>query len=294
MKNKINYLLLFVALMGFSTMGIVTKTIIGGVPATQITFLRFFIGGLALIPLALWDMKKRKIHLTAKDYLKLAGLGILNVAVSMNLGNIGLKYTSANISAGLFGSNPVYVGIFAWFIVHEKMNWKKFCGLLLGMAGVFVIFAQAFFEATIDSLFVMGATCSIAGAVIYALYTVLGKSVAQKTGSLIYTAFTNLFGSIASMGILAAQGIRPFAFDYRSYWPQLLYISLFVTAFSFYCYFKVLETENASLASMVFFFKPAVVIVLSAILLHEPVTWNLIAGTIILLCGVYAAKKGSR
>lgn len=293
MKKKINYLLLLVALMGFSTMGIVTKTIIGDVPATQITFLRFFIGGLALLPLAFGDMKKRNIRLSGQDYLKLAGLGILNVAISMNLGNVGLKYTSANISAVLFGSNPVYVGIFAWLIVHEKMNLKKFSGLLLGMFGVFVIFSQAFFDATIDNMFVFGATCSIVGAIIYALYTVLGKSVTAKVGSVVYTAFTNFFGSLAAMVILLTQGIQPFDFDFRTYWPQLLYISIFVTAIAFYCYFKVLETENASLASMVFFFKPVVVIVLSAIFLGEPITWSLLAGTAILLCGVYVAKKGT-
>ena len=275
-------------------MGIVTKTIIGGIPSTQITFLRFLIGGLFLLPVALYDLKKKNIKLSLLEFLSIIGLGILNVAISMNLGNIGLLYNNANISAVLFGSNPIYVGLFASLFLHEKLNLKTFIGLFVGLFGVFITFSNAFFNITQSKTFFIGVTCSIAGAIIYAFYTVIGKRLCTKIGSLTYTSLTAIFGSLSSIPIMLVQGINPIKFDLKDYWLQLAYISIVVTALAFYCYFKVLETESASLASMVFFFKPLLVMILSAIILQEKITVNLVVGVVFVLIGVKIAGQKSK
>lgn len=289
-----NYIYLFVALMAFSTMGIVTKTIISQVGSTVVTFIRFLIGGIVLLPFALSDLKKRQVKLGIRDIFELIGLGFLNVAVSMNLGNIGLQYNNANISGILFATNPLFVAVFAHFISKERMNAKKWFGLFIGLIGMIITLSDGFSGTKIDGRFMFGAACSIAGAVIYGFYTVAGKGVTAKMGSLTYTSLTAIFGSITSVPFMIWQGGNPFTLDFKAYWWQIIYVSVFVTGIGFYSYFKSMETLNATLASMVFFIKPIVVTVLSAIILKEAVTINLVIGIVVVLSGLALVKYSDK
>lgn len=67
----------------FGTMEVACRLAGSQLDPFQLTFLRFAIGGLILLPFALAELKKNNVKLTAKDFLRLAGVGILGIPVSM-------------------------------------------------------------------------------------------------------------------------------------------------------------------------------------------------------------------
>ena len=79
------FIYLFLAVIAFTTFEPFSKLITDSVSAEAITGIRFILGGIMLFPLALRDIKKKNIHLTWKDCLQLAGLGILCICVSMRI-----------------------------------------------------------------------------------------------------------------------------------------------------------------------------------------------------------------
>jgi drug/metabolite transporter (DMT)-like permease len=55
--------------------------------------------------------------------------------------------------------------------------------------------------------------------------------------------------------------------------------------------YRLIQDEGATTASTVTYLLPIVAVVLGAIVLGEPITWNLFAGTAIVLAGVAASDK---
>ena len=69
------YIWVVLTAFAFGTMEIALKIGGGDFTALQLTFLRFLIGGLFLLPFAVHDLKKRAYHLTKKDFGYLCLLG---------------------------------------------------------------------------------------------------------------------------------------------------------------------------------------------------------------------------
>ena len=83
----------------FGTMEVALK--IGGstFTALQMNFLRFLIGGLLLLPLALKELKCRQITLTLADWGYMTLLGVLGISFSMSFFQISVMHLNANTAA---------------------------------------------------------------------------------------------------------------------------------------------------------------------------------------------------
>ena len=110
-KNGTIYIVL--TALAFGTMEIALKIAGSSFTAFQLTFLRFFIGGLLLLPLAVKDLIRRHVHLTTSDWGYIAALGIINVMFSMVLFQIGVNKSNAGLAAIVFSCNPVFTMIFS-------------------------------------------------------------------------------------------------------------------------------------------------------------------------------------
>jgi drug/metabolite transporter (DMT)-like permease len=278
-----------VAILVFSTYEVVSKTMSPVINPYQLTFVRFLIGGLILLPISLLDIKKRKLRFGRKDILWMVFLGFLLVFVSMNMVQFGINFISASLAAVLFSSNPLFISALSAVFLKEKLNLKKVTGLLIGAAGVVVTFVNAL--SSNDQNFVLGIVLCIAATIVFSLYAVLGKKATLEFGSVTVTSFSSIFGCATMIPLLAAQNISPFAFDALSILPQLIYISVVVTGIAYFCYFSALAKLDTSLGSMAFFIKPILASVFAAIFLGETITVNIILGMALVLLGMYVVRQ---
>ena len=120
----------------FGTMEVACKLAGSQLDPFQLTFLRFAIGGLILLPFALAELKKNNVKLTAKDFLRLAGVGILGIPVSMVFFQLGIMNSNAATASVLICINPWFTMIFAHFFANEKMNKNKMIVLAVGLVGL--------------------------------------------------------------------------------------------------------------------------------------------------------------
>ncbi len=284
-KNKTALLLLAVALISFSSYEVVSKTVIGHIDPSQLTFIRFLTGGLFLLPFALGDLKKRKQKITRKDLVRMALLGILNVAISMNLIQIGYQYTNANLSAIIISANPIFVAIISSVVLKEHISFKKIVGLIIGIAGVLVALGGTG-DMSSDNI-IYGIVLQVVGMLAFSLFTVTGKKTSMKLGSSTMTAFSDLFGALAILPYVLFKGVDPFVFDMQAIWPQMIYICIGNTGIAFYLYFKALENLDTSLGSMTFFVKPMLASIIAALFLGEALTLQLFFGIVLVGVGIY-------
>jgi drug/metabolite transporter (DMT)-like permease/cytidylate kinase len=281
MGSRLGTLSIFLTAIAFGTMEISLK--IAGTAFTpfQLTFLRFLVGGIILLPLAFRDMRKKAIHLTSSDWGYLALLGLVNICFSMILFQIGVNMANAGLAAIVFSINPIFVMIFSYFIVHEAFTRKKAITIILSLVGLVIVANPV---AIIESGNV-GLLVSLASAVSFALYTTLGKLRIAKLGGNVENAFSFLIGCVFLFVILLFHG-DPILGGINSHtiWP-LLYCSFVVTGFGYLCFMKAIELTGPSNASFAFFIKPVIALILSAIILGEPITANAVIGLVLILLG---------
>ena len=291
---------LAITILFFSTFEVVSKTTSGVISATQLTFIRFFFGGLCLLPFAFFDLRGRGVKMTVRDVLMMLLLGFLNVTLSMTLLQYGVFFANASISAVLFSANPIFVALFSSLILHEKITWLKAVGLLIGLGGVVV--AGFLGSGSIEGENVtLGVILIVISAVLFGAYTVLSKKTAAKVGSLALTGVSFTLGSLCLLPLLAWQGVSPFGFDWGAIWVQIVYLSIFVSGIAYASYFYGLSKTDTSLGSMTFFVKPILASVFAALALHEEIGVNLLFGMILVLIGIVvvllankqAAKKAA-
>ncbi|MGL4369028.1 MAG: EamA family transporter, partial [Spirochaetota bacterium] len=74
---------LVVTILLFSTFEVTSKVLAPYMNPLQITFSRFLIGGIVLLPFALARMKRKHLELSVRDFTNIGLLGFVNIVVSM-------------------------------------------------------------------------------------------------------------------------------------------------------------------------------------------------------------------
>jgi len=297
---KKGYLYIVLSTVLFSTMEIVLKMFSNAFNPVQLTFLRFLIGSFILMPFAIRGLRNRNVHLKAEDFSFFAITGFLCVMVSMVLYQMAIVYSPASVVAVLFSCNPVFVVLFAYFILHEKIYKYTIVSLIVSVIGIIVIINPWHMSGANSML---GMTLTILSAIVFALYNVVGRKYSERFGGIALTCFSFLFGSmemillifitrINAVSVFFTQiGLKSFASvpilqGINGYTlPGLIYVGIFVTGLGYTFYFLAMEETSAATASLVFFIKPVLAPILALIILHDVITVNMSIGIILIITG---------
>ena len=291
MKNIKYIIYLGIGVLAFSSFEAVSKPTSDFITPMQLTFYRFLIGGLILLPFALKDIKDKNLKITKRDFAVFTLLGFALVCLSMTLSQYGIKLSDASMSAVLFSSNPLFVAVLSIFILKEKATLSRMVGLGIGIVGLVVSCLHMFNNQTISSDYILGIFLILIAMIVFSCYTVINKRLSSKNGSMVSLSFASIFGAILLIPVMFISAgdknpVAVFSFDLVNVWPNLLYLSLIGTGIAYYCYFTALDHLNTAFASMSFLIKPGLASVLCAIFLHEQIHVNSIIGIAIIMCGV--------
>lgn len=290
MKMKKVYFNVVMTAFLFGTMEVSLKLTGSALDPFQLTFLRFFIGGLLLLPFALAEIKVTGVKLTAKDFGYLLYVGILAIPLSMLFFQLGVMRCNASTAAVLISFNTLFTMIFAHFMANEKI--KKYNGvvLMIGLAGlIFMIKPWNMQEGNT----VFGIVFMLLAALFFGWYTVAGKLSVKKMGLMAQTSFSFIMGSLVLLVIIIIMG-RPVFDGVAENWMAVAYVSIFVTGLGYFCYFKAIKYSDATTGSIAFFLKPAIAPVIAVIILHEHIMWNTYIGIGLFLIASYMNICGKR
>ncbi len=295
---KRGYIFILLTTIIFSTMEIALKLVSGVFNPIQLTFTRFFIGGLFLIPFAVGALRRKHISVSLRDLRYFAFLGFLGIVVSMILYQLAVQNTKASVVAVLFSCNPVFVTILAFFFLREAIRKNNVLALVLEVIGTIIIINPLNVK-----LSILGVSLTIVSTLTFALYGVFGKRKCAEYGGVVVTCFGFLFGAMemliliglshvpsiaaffASNGLAIFSNIPLFKGHTLELLPIVAYICIVNSGIGYACFFLAMEKTSAQRTSLVFFFKPILAPILALIVLHEVIPFNMIIGILFILCG---------
>lgn len=284
--NLLGYAFLVFTGVNFGTLEVISKFMPHLVPM-QLSFLRFLIGGLVILPFGLIDVRKRKTHIGAGDLLYCILLGTLLIPISMTLLQFSVTKVAASLVAFIFSANPMIIAVFAAVILRERLGRVEAAFIALGMTGILLIvrpFGKSF---DVKVLY------PIASVLLFGLYIVLARKLSRKLGSLLVTSSAILAGSVV-LGIFAsATGLSLFANISMVDVIYLAYLGIVVSGLAYVTYFKGMDMTSTNTGSIVFFIKALVAAILSAISLGEVLSPSVYAGAAFITLGIFVMVIGN-
>lgn len=292
------YVFVALATIFFSSMEISLKSIAGDFNAVQVNLTRFALGGIALIPFALRELRRRHLRLGVLDILELAGLALVGIVISMGFYQLAVERAPASVVAVVFCSNTVFVLLFARAFLGHPVTRSKVAALCLAMGGMASILAP-----DAQTLGPAAICLSVLAPATFALYAVLSTPLCIKASGVLVTCATFLLGSLELLALVLVGHTDAGASLFDSVgldflvstnllagytWTSflgMLYVGIGVSGVGYACYFMAAEAASPFTASLVFFFKPVLAPLLAWIVLGDALTFNLLLGIALFVSG---------
>ncbi len=287
--KKVYFFVVLTAFL-FGTMEVALKLAGGEMDSFQLTFLRFMIGGLLLLPFAVFEMRKNQVKLVLKDFLYLVYVGVVGIPISMLLFQLGVMHSNASTASVLISINPLFTMIFAHLMTEEKLKKNNVIVLLIGLLGIIFMIKPWDMQAGNT---VMGIILMLLAALFFGLYTVAGKISVQKMGIMAQTSISFISGSLVLLVIMLFLH-KPIVAGVADHWILVAYISIFVTGLGYFCYFTAIKLSDATTGSIAFFLKPAIAPVMAVIFLGETILWNTYIGIGLILAASWLNIRAKR
>jgi len=259
-----------------------------GVDAVTLIMYRMLFALPLFLGLAWWAGRGRPA-LTARDWRVVAGLGFAGYYLASFLDFAGLAYVSAGLERLVLYLNPTLVLLIGRVVFKRRVARSQLVALGVSYAGVLLVFGHEAHGA--GPHVVLGTALVFASAVSYALYLVFSGEEVKRLGSL---RLTGLATSVACVLCLAQFALtRPLAAAQVA--PAVLWLSLLnATACTFAPVLMVMmaiERIGATVAAQTGMLGPLATILMGIVILGEPFTVWVGAGTLLVLSGIWLLAR---
>jgi len=215
-------------------------------------------------------------------------IAVVGGALAFLLFFTGLKFTTAGRAAFLHKTLPIYVALFAFFFLKEKIPRKQVYALAIMLVGTLVIFsaqinpAELWMNPQLGDMLVLGAT------VLWALENVAAKKVMSDGAKNSIVSFARMFfGGLVLFGAVALTNKFGVLFSLTVQQWNNIFVSTVVLFGYVLFWFWSLRYINVSKASILLLIAPVVSLVAGVMWLGEPAPLMQLVGSAAILIGAY-------
>jgi len=200
----------------------------------------------------------------------------------------------SGLCAVIFSTFPLLTALAAHFVLPaERLTFRSIAGILVGFAGIAVIFSSDFHA-------LGGSQVAKAAAVLLLspLFAALGNVTVKRWGGDLHP----LSVAAVPMGITAVVvGIMALLFESGRHITldtpsvlSILYLGLIGSAFPFTLYFWLLRHQSATSLSMINYATPILAVIVGSLVMAEAFPPRILAGSALVLAGVAVAVTKGR
>lgn len=292
-QNKVStgHLLAFFTILIWGTTFISTKVLLIDFTPVEILFFRFLIGYVVLL---LIYPRSMPMTLFREEGLFI-GAGLCGVTLYFLIENIALVYTLASNVGIIVSIAPFFTAVLAHFFLDgERLHRRFIVGFGIALTGIILIGLNG---SVILQLNPLGDLLAFLAPAVWAIYSVLMR----KIGKLPYhtigaTRKVFFYGLLFMLPVLF---LFEFHFDLGRFanmanLSNLLFLGLGASALCFVTWNRAVNLLGAVKTSVYIYLVPVITVIASALILHEPITWITLLGTLLTLFGSFVSEKKVR
>jgi drug/metabolite transporter (DMT)-like permease len=262
-----------------------------GVDAVTLIMYRMLFA-LPIFALMAWWASRGKPPLSGRDWLGVSGLGVSGYYLSSFLDFAGLQYISASLERLILYLNPTLVMLLAWVLYRKTFATLQLAGMAISYCGLLLVFGHemqlAGTQVALGGLLVFGSAVS------YAVYLIYSGQMVQRLGSLRLVGLATTVACLCCLLQFAL--LRPMSAAEVA--PQVIWLSVLnatlCTAVPVLLVMMAIERIGPALSAQVGMVGPMSTILMSVLILGEPFTAWIAAGTVLVLAGIFVFSRAGR
>jgi drug/metabolite transporter (DMT)-like permease len=265
---------------------IAIKLALTDAPPIRQAWMRFVLGGIAVLGWARWNGAPLRIH--RHEVRALLVLGAL-FTVQIGLMNLGVKYTSAAHVAILLNAYPIYTVLLAHlFVPGDRLTGWRAIGVVIAYTGVVLVFAR---EVSLGSAYLLGDLITSTSALLLGVRTVYLNRAVQRIDPVklllaqvafsvpCYLAWSVLF-----------EASEPYQWTGRLA-ASLAFQGFVVAGFNFLLNLHLLRTYQPSGLASFYLATPIFGVIQSWLILDEVITLRLVISAALVAAGIALANR---
>lgn len=286
--NIIYHVIAFMTVAVWGTTFISTKLLIqNGLSPAQIFTARFLIAYILMLAVS----HRRLFADSLKDELLMLVLGAAGGSAYFLTENYALEYSTATNVSLIVCSCPLFATIFfCLFFKSIKLKRSQAVGALLAFMGMAAVVLNGQFVLHLSPI---GDSLAFAACMCWAVYSILMKPVTGRYGSGFITRKVFFYGLVTVLPYyiffpdLPTRDVlmRPVVIG------NILFLSVIASMACFLTWTWVMQKLGAMQATNYVYVNPVATIVFAAWILDEHITPWFIAGTVMIILGLYLSNK---
>jgi drug/metabolite transporter (DMT)-like permease len=267
-----------------------TRFVRNAIDPLAIGAFRFGLGFIFLLPVALLQGGRWPAR---NDWLAVAGLGLLFFGLFPILFNASLIFTTAARGALALSTLPLLTMVVGAALGIEPITVRKTAGVLIATLGVAVALLSSLAFAPSGAW--RGDVLMVCAALCMALYSVWSKPFIRRSGPI---PFTTMGMSVGALFLVVVSWVRgsfePVAAFGPPQWSAIIYLGFFGSAVTFFLWAFALSRTTPTRVAISVTVNPITAALVGAVLLDEPIRWNLVVGLVTVFAGIWIATAVGR
>jgi drug/metabolite transporter (DMT)-like permease len=284
------YLLLSCTALFWAGNAIVGRQAAGHIPPVTLSFLRWGLAFLIILPMA-WKHLKRDWNAIRARLGTMVFLSVTGIAAFNTMQYWALEHTQALNTLLLQSASPLFVAIWSLILLGIRLTAAQALGVALSLTGVLVILLHGDLTALAAIEFNEGDIIFTVALAIFGIYSVMSLKRPNIQG-LSFGAFTFGCGAACLIPLWIFELLsRPvMEFDTANL-LSLFYVAVFPSTLAYLCFNRGVQLIGANRAAPFFHLVPAFGAVMAIVFLGEQPQLFHVIGFALVLTGVFVASR---
>jgi len=295
--SRFDAFLMFVLILFWGSSFVVVKMVLmeGLTPIAIATFRFLVAGGLFLFAILLERrrVKDYGLFVEKKDFPRLILLAFTGVTFFFTAQYTGIKMAGASIAA-IFVCllAPIFITLLSAKFFKEHLVKRQVFGVGMAAVGTFIVIMGGSVSLQTNQQFFLGSLILLSTPILWATYSLLGKSMMEKYSPFLVVAYVNIFGGLFLIPISLVEGSFSQIFTMNIHgWMAIMFLAVTCSFLGYYIWFYVIKRVGAAVASSFMFAEPLITALFAVAFVGEELSLFVIAGGCLIFIGVYLVTK---
>jgi drug/metabolite transporter (DMT)-like permease len=262
-----------------------------GVDAATLLTLRMALSLPFFIVALAWSSRGAQ-PLSHTDHMRLIFIGLLGYYAASYLDFLGLQYVTAALERLILYLSPTVVVVLSSFVLRMHFGRYEWGALALCYGGILLVFWH---DASLEGgQVLLGSGLVFASAVCYATYLIMSGALVRRLGAIRLTAYAMCVSSFAVFAQFAVLNPISALRQPQAVYGLSLLNALLCTVLPVFATMLAVERIGAGRASMASMIGPVSTIALAYLFLDERISVWQLAGTALVLTGIYVLTRAGR
>lgn len=239
-------------------------------------------------------------RLARSDVPLVIAIGLFQVTFYFSLQYIGMRYTTAANTALIVNTRPVFVALLSAVWLHERLDRAQMTGISVAFLGVALLtLGQGKTQFGLSTSRALGDFLILLNAISGAVAIILLKRMLRRYSPLLTAAYTTTAGALgllvlALIELATGQASGAFSQGATASWIAVVFMAVFNTVIPYLLWYSALSQLTTTETTIFLYLTPLISVLLSALVLNEPVGLGLLMGGALILAGAYVTVRASR